>query len=402
MASYEGAEQRGRRTVARVSPLHDPKIRGIIFQVVIAVAVLAFAAWLINNTYENLRRANIASGFGFLSHRAGFEISQTLIYYTPDSTYGRAFLVGLLNTLLVAVIGIVLASIIGFIVGVARLSKNWLIRTIAGVYVETLRNIPVLLQLLFWYKAVLSVLPGPRQGFALPFGANLSNRGLILPSFITEPGFMATVVAAIVAVGAVMLMNRWAHQRQMATGQPFPSMWASIAVLILLPGLVFIGTGRPMTIEYPELQGFNFVGGIHISPEFIALTLGLTLYTASFIAEIVRGGILAVSHGQTEAASALGLKRSWTLRLVVIPQALRVIIPPLTNQYLNLTKNSSLAVAVGYPDLVGVFARTVLNQTGQAIEVIFITMMVYLFISIVTSILMNWFNRRVALRGVAR
>ena len=401
MAAFEGAE-RDRRPSARVSPLNDPRIRGIIFQVVIAVAVIAFAAWLVNNTYENLRRANIASGFGFLWHRAGFEISQTLISYTPDSTYGRAFVVGLLNTLLVAAIGIVLASIIGFIVGVSRLSKNWLIRTLASVYVETLRNIPVLLQLLFWYKAVLSVLPGPRQGFALPLGANLSNRGLILPSGIPGTGFIATVIAAIVAVVAVIVVARWARARQMATGQIFPVMWTSLAILIILPALVFLATGAPLTIEFPTLQGFNFVGGVHIAPEFMALTLGLTLYTAAFIAEIVRGGILAVSHGQTEAASALGLKRSWTLRLVIIPQALRVIIPPLTNQYLNLTKNSSLAVAVGYPDLVGVFARTVLNQTGQAVEVIFITMMVYLAISVATSLFMNWFNRRIALRGTER
>lgn len=402
MAAYGDPDARVGRAPPRVSPLNDPRIRGIVFQVVIAVAVIAFAAWLANNTYENLRRANIASGFGFLWQRAGFEISQTLVPYTPDSTYGRAFVVGLLNTLLVAVIGVVLASIVGFIVGVSRLSKNWLVRTMASVYVETLRNIPVLLQLLFWYKAVLSVLPGPRQGFALPLGTNLSNRGLIIPNAIPGTGFSATVIAAAVAVVMVFLIARWARARQMATGQTFPVLWASIAILVLFPVVVFVATGAPLTIELPELKGFNFVGGVHISPEFMALTLGLTLYTAAFIAEIVRGGILAVSHGQTEAASALGLKRSWTLRLVIIPQALRVIIPPLTNQYLNLTKNSSLAVAVGYPDLVGVFARTVLNQTGQAVEVIFITMMVYLTISIATSLFMNWFNRRIALRGTER
>ncbi|MCR4283618.1 MAG: amino acid ABC transporter permease [Bauldia sp.] len=396
MAVSEHVDHVGRRP-ARASMLYDPRVRGIVVQVVLAIAVVVFFVWIANNTYENLRRANIASGFGFVWQRSGFDISQTLIPYSIESTYGRAFLVGLLNTLLVAVVGIVLASIIGFLLGVARLSRNWLISRIATVYVETLRNIPVLLQLLFWYKAVLSVLPGPQQGFPLPFGSNLSNRGLILPNPIPQPGFVATPIAIFVAVVAVALLARWSRTRQMATGKRFPMIWAAIPILVGLPLLVFLAAGAPLAIEYPELRGFNFVGGLHISPEFTALTLGLVLYTSTYIGEIVRAGILAVSHGQTEAAYAVGLRPRQTLRLIIVPQALRVIIPPLTSQYLNLIKNSSLAIAVGYPDLVGVFARTVLNQTGQAVEVILITMLVYLAISLATSLFMNWFNARVAL-----
>jgi general L-amino acid transport system permease protein len=385
------------RPPASASWLNDPKVRGIVLQILLAVVVVAFFVWIANNTYENLRRSNIASGFGFLWHRAGFDISQTLIPYSIESSYGRAFLVGLLNTLLVAIIGIVLASIIGFMAGVARLSPNWLVAKIATVYVETLRNVPVLLQLLFWYKAVLTVLPGPRQGYQLPLSINLSNRGLILPSASAGPGFGTTLIALLFAAGVVVWVARWARRRQMETGERFPVFWTSLALLVGLPLLVFLATGAPLSITYPELKGFNFVGGWTVTPEFLALTLGLVLYTGTYIAEVVRGGILAVSHGQTEAAYALGLRRGMVLRLVVVPQALRVIIPPLTNQYLNLTKNSSLAIAVGYPDLVAVFARTVLNQTGQAVEVIFITMMVYLALSLLTSLLMNWFNRRVAL-----
>jgi general L-amino acid transport system permease protein len=377
--------------------IYDPKVRGIAFQAALTVGFLAFVAWVAHNTIQNLQRANIASGFDFLWGRAGFDISQTLIAYTNDATYGRAFLIGLLNTLLVAALGIVFASILGFIVGVARLSKNWLLARIATVYVETFRNIPLLLQLLFWYKAVLSVLPGPRQSYQLPLGSNLSNRGLMVPYPLVGEGFGKTLVAVVVAIAAVILISTWAKRRQMATGQLFPTFMVGLGILIVLPLVVFLFTGAPLSFEYPELKGFNFVGGFQIKPEFMALLLGLVLYTATYIGEIVRAGILAVAHGQTEAAYALGFRPGFTLRLIVIPQALRVIIPPLTSQYLNLTKNSSLAVAVGYPDLVAVFSGTVLNQTGQAVEVIFITMTVYLAISLATSAFMNWFNRRVAL-----
>ena len=396
MAVQESAHGLLDRRPRIVALAYDPKVRAIVFQAVLAVSLVGFFVWIANNTIANLTRANIASGFGFLGTRAGFDISQALITYTIEMSYGRAFLVGLLNTLVVAALGIALASILGFLLGIARLSKNWLIGRIATVYVETFRNIPVLLQLLFWYKAVLSVLPGPRQGIALPFGANLSNRGLLLPRPVFQPGFWLTVIAIAVAIAAVVAVANWAYRRRMATGQGFATFRVNLAILIGLPLIVFLATGAPLSFNIPELKGFNFVGGVQINPEFMALLLGLVLYTATYIAEIVRAGILAVSQGQTEAAYSVGLRPGVTLRLVIIPQAMRVIIPPLTSQYLNLTKNSSLAVAVGYPDLVSV-SGTILNQTGQAVEVIFIMMLVYLAVSLGTSLFMNWFNRRVAL-----
>ena len=396
MAPRDGPPARRGRSRG-TSPLYDPFLRGLVAQALVAVALILVIGWFTNNTIDNLRRANIASGFDFLWNRAGFDISQHLIAYTADDTYARAFVVGLLNTLLVAFVGIVLATILGFIAGVARLARNPLISGIAAIYVETLRNIPVLLQLLFWYRAVLAVLPAPRQAIGLPLGGFLSNRDLLLPTFVWGEGAIVVLAAFGAAVVAVVALAVWARRRQMATGRPFPTFLVGIAVLVAVPALAFVAAGMPATLEYPELKGFNFVGGFHILPEFLALVLGLTLYTATFIAEIVRAGILAVPRGQTEAAYALGLRPRVTLRQVVIPQAMRVIIPPLTNQYLNLTKNSSLAVAIAYPDLVSVFAGTVLNQTGQAVEAIFLTMLVYLLISIVTSLFMNWFNRRVAL-----
>lgn len=385
-----GAEPR------RASLLYDPKVRGIFFQAVLLIAIVWIAWYATTNAIANLQRQNIASGFGFLDATASFEISQTLISYSPASTYGRAFVVGLLNTLLVAAIGVVLATIIGLLIGIARLSSNWLLRQLATAYVEILRNIPVLLQLVFWYFAVLKALPGPRQSLTF-FGAALNIRGLFLPRPVFGAGsgaFDAAVIVALIAIGVVHL---WAKRRQVATGQQFPVFWTSLGLLIGLPFLALAATGFPVTFDLPELKGFNYVGGIIVGPELVALVMGLTLYTASYIAEIVRAGIVAVNKGQSEAAHALGLSQGATLRLVVLPQALRVIIPPLTSQYLNLTKNSSLAVAIGYPDLVGVFAGTVLNQTGQAIECILITMGVYLTISLVTSGIMNWFNARVAL-----
>ncbi|HZP21220.1 MAG TPA: amino acid ABC transporter permease [Bauldia sp.] len=386
-----------RSAAGRRSVFYDPKIRGIAVQIVTIGILVGLILWIVHNTIANLQRSHIASGFGFLGSRAGFDISQSLIPYSMEATYARAFLVGLLNTLLVGGVGIVLASIIGFILGIARLSKNWLIAKIAAVYVETLRNIPVLLQLMFWYKAVLTVLPGPRQALFLPLGANLSNRGLLLPRPILGDGFYLTPLAFLASLAVALLIAAWARRRQMATGQQFPSFRVGLLIVVVATAAVFIATGRPLDFDFPQLKGFNFLGGFNVSPELLALVFGLVLYTATYIGEIVRAGILAVSHGQTEAAYSLGLRAGPTLRLVVIPQALRVIIPPLTSQYLNLIKNSSLAVAIGYPDLVSVFAGTVLNQTGQAVEAIFITMAVYLAISLVTSLAMNIFNRRVAL-----
>lgn len=377
--------------------LYDPTIRGILYQVALALFLVLFGAWVFNNTVENLRAANIASGFGFMSDRAGFDIAQKPIEFTPDDTHGRAFLVSLVNTLIVAVLGIIGATLLGFIAGVARLSPNWLLSKVAMVYVETFRNVPLLLQLLFWYKAVLSVLPGPRQGIELPLASNLSNRGLIIPRPVAGDGFGTVEIAILLAVAVVFGISRWAKRRQEQTGQIFPVFRVGLAILIGLPLAAFLVAGAPLTFEYPELKGFNFVGGFVIKPELMALLLGLIIYTGAFIAEVVRAGIMAISHGQTEAAFALGLKPGVTMRRIIIPQAMRVIIPPLTSQYLNLTKNSSLAVAVGYPDVVAVFAGSTLNITGRAVEVIFITMGVYLTISLITAAFMNWFNARVAL-----
>jgi amine acid ABC transporter, permease protein, 3-TM region, His/Glu/Gln/Arg/opine family len=377
--------------------VYDPVVRGYVFQVVLALVVVWIGYDIVTNTITNLRNANIASGFGFLDARAGFEVSQSLIDYSSDSSYGDAFIVGLLNTLLVAALGIVLATIIGFVVGIARLSPNWLLRKVAMVYVEIFRNIPVLLQLLFWYKAVLAVLPQPRNSISLPFSVELNNRGLIMPRFVPQDGFGLVLAALAVAVVAVFFIARWAKARQMATGQQFHTVRVGLAILVGVPLLAYLVTGMPLVVEYPELAGFNFRGGLSLKPEFLALLLGLSIYTASFIAEIVRAGIKAVSWGQSEAAFALGLRPGLTTRLIIIPQAMRVIIPPLTSQYLNLTKNSSLAVAIGYPDLVSVFSGTVLNQTGQAVEVILITMGVYLTISLLTATFMNWFNNRMRL-----
>jgi len=382
---------------ARVAFYNDPRLRGLFYQTLLFAVVLWLGYEFVINARDNLRAAKIATGFGFLDNTAGFGINQTLIPYTESDTYGRVFVVGLLNTLLVAVIGIVLATILGFVVGISRLSSNWLLQRIAGAYVELIRNLPLLFQILFWYLAVLGALPGPRQSISLMGEVFINNRGLFLPQPVFDAG--SGVVAAAFAAGvlASIAVGTWARRRREATGRPFPVLWTTLALIFGLTILALIATGFPISFDKPVLRGFNFAGGARVIPEFVALLVALTTYTAAFIAEIVRAGILAVSHGQTEAAYSLGLRRGQTLRLVVIPQALRVIIPPLTSQYLNLTKNSSLAVGIGYPDLVAVFAGTTLNQTGQAIEIIAITMAVYLVISLVTSLLMNWYNARTRL-----
>ena len=382
---------------AKAAVWNDPFYRQIVYQVVL----LGFIIWvfysLVDNTLTNMEARNISSGFGFLETTAGFGIIQTLIPYSEESSYGRAFSVSLMNTILVAVIGILLATIIGFIVGIARLSTNYVIRKLATAYIEVLRNLPLLLQIFFWYFAVLQAVPGPRDSINILSAFFINNRGFYLPAPLTEPAFDAVYIVFFLGIIASIFIARWAKKRQMATGQQFPVFYTSLGLIIGLPILTLLVTGVPLSFEYPELKGFNFVGGIVLIPEFIALTLALATYTASFIAEIVRAGIQGVSHGQTEAAHALGIKHSHTLRLVIIPQAMRIIIPPLTSQYLNLTKNSSLAVAIAYPDLVSVFAGTVLNQTGQAVEVILMTMAVYLSLSIITSIFMNWYNAKMAL-----
>jgi len=321
-----------------------------------------------------------------------------LVPYAASESFGRALLVGLLNTLAVAAIGVVFATILGFVVGVARLSRNWLISRIASIYIEVIRNIPLLLQIIFWYQVLGKSTPGPRQSIDIGGLFFINNRGLYMPAPVTQEGFWLTPVAFAVGIVAAVFMRRWARARQMATGQQFPVLWTALGLIFGLPLLALIVTGMPFHWDYPALKGFNFSGGMVLIPEFISLTFALVIYTGAFIGENVRAGIMAVNHGQTEASYALGLRPGPTLRLVVIPQAMRVIIPPLTSQYLNLTKNSSLATAIGYPDLVAVFAGTVLNQTGQAVECIAITMAVYLFLSLTTSVFMNWFNRRVALK----
>jgi general L-amino acid transport system permease protein len=353
----------GSGQAAKASFLYRPEVRQVIYQIILIV-LLGIAVWeIVNNVADNLRRQNIASGFGFWDRTSGFDISQTLIAYSNTSTYGQAFWVGLTNTLLVAVLGIAFATILGFVIGIARLSSNWVVAKLATVYVEVIRNLPLLLQLMFWYFAVLKNLPGPRQSLALPAGASLNVRGLYLPAPVPQDGFGAVMLALLIGIVGSIAVSMWARRRQMATGQQFPVLWTSLALIFGLPLLAYLLTGMPLTFDYPELKGFNFQGGMVVQPEFMALLLGLSIYTASFIAEIVRAGIMGVSKGQKEAARAIGLTNGQMLRLVVIPQAARIIIPPLTSQYLNLTKNSSLAVAIGYPDFVSVFTGTVLNQT---------------------------------------
>jgi len=386
-----------RRTPSLLDLLYRPEVRQVLFQIVLIIALAALFWMIISNTAANLRRQNIASGFGFWNTTAGFDISQTLIQYTNTSTYGRVFWVGLTNTMLVATIGVVFATIVGFIMGIARLSTNWLIARLATVYVETIRNIPLLLQLFVWYFAVLKSLPPPRQSLELMGGAVLNLRGLYLPEPLPQPGFEAPLAALALGVLASIGSAIWAKRRQRLTGAQFHTGLAAFVLIVLLPVATFFVVGAPLEFDYPTLRGFNYTGGIVVLPELLALLLGLVIYTGAFIAEIVRAGIQGVPKGQKEAASAIGLSTGQTLRLVVIPQAMRIIIPPLTSNYLNLIKNSSLAVAIAYPDLVSVFAGTVLNQTGQAVEVILITMLVYLTLSLFTSLLMNWFNARMAL-----
>ena len=380
----------------RRSLINDPNARAVFFQILVLGGVALLGWYLVSNVLENLARQNIATGFSFLDREASFAIGESLIAYSPASSYSQALLVGFLNTIKVAVLGIVLATILGTIIGIARLSSNFLVAKLASIYVEVIRNIPVLLQLFFWYAVIGESLPNPRQALNPVPGVFLSNRGMKFPALADDPIWIWVGLAILVAIVGVWFLARWARKRQEATGQQFPTVLASIGVLIALPLLTWLAGGAPTALDLPELQGFNFRGGTNISPEFAALLLGLTVYTASFIAEIVRSGIRAVNWGQTEAASALGLHRGTILRLVVLPQALRIIVPPTTSQYLNLTKNSSLAVAIGYPDLVSV-ANTTLNQTGQAIEAVAIMMTVYLTISLGISLFMNWYNKHIAL-----
>lgn len=382
---------------ARASLFYDPKVRSIVFQVVLIGLLAAGVWWIVNNTIENLQRSHIRTGFDFLRGRAGFDISDTLIQYNSDSTYGRALLVGLANTALVAVCGIITATILGFLIGIARLSKNWLLNKLATVYVEIFRNIPPLLVIFFLYLGVLSLLPLPRDSYNLPFGSYLNSRGFYLPRLVWGDGSWLVLLGLALGILFSFFVSRWATARQMATGQQFPVFWAGFALIVGMPLLGLAAAGFPLTVDYPQAGTFNMTGGLNIKPEFLSLYLALSIYTASFIAEIVRAGILGVPKGQTEAYSALGIRPSIGMRKVIIPQALRIIIPPLTSQYLNLTKNSSLAVAIGYPDLYAI-GGTILNQTGQAIEIVAIFGVIYLGLSLLTSLFMNWFNSKMALK----
>jgi general L-amino acid transport system permease protein len=364
---------------------------------ILFVAALAWIAYeIVANARANLEAQRITSGFGFLANTAGFDVSQALIPYSGSDTYTRVFFVGLLNTLLVAVIGIFFATIIGFLVGLGRLSPNWLLSRVAGAYVELVRNLPLLFQILFWYLAVLSTLPNPRQSISLFGSFFLSNRGFVIPKPIGHEGLTAFVIAVVIAIAASLALRSYARRLLFQSGKLLKIWPYVLGLLIGLPLLTALVFGKPVTFEIPELKGFNFSGGSRVIPEFVALTVALSTYTAAFIAEIVRAGVLSVHKGQMEAGSSLGLSRGSTLRLIVVPQALRVILPPLTNQYLNLTKNSSLAVGIGYPDLFSVFAGTTLSQTGQAIEIIAITMGVYLLISLVTSAIMSFYGWRLS------
>jgi general L-amino acid transport system permease protein len=374
----------------------DPKKRAIIYQIAVLLGIGLLAYYLVSNTLLNLQKQSIATGFGFLQKESSFEIGESLISYSAANSYGRALLVGTLNTLKVAFVGIVVTVLLGTIIGIARLSSNWLVSKLAGFYIEVMQDIPVLLQLFFWYAIFYEALPSPRGALCLMNGLFLCNRGVIFAVPEAHPAHKFIFLAFLAGCVLIYLLRRWAKKRQEKTGRYFPVFRVSIVIVTALPLFTWLAFGAPMQMNMPKLTGFNFEGGITVSPEFIALLLGLVLYTAAFVAEVVRAGIQSVSKGQTEAAMSIGLRPPMVLNLVILPQALRVIIPPLTSQLLNLTKNSSLAVAIGYPDFVSV-ANTTINQTGQAIEGVSLIMAVYLVFSLSTSAFMNWYNKKAAL-----
>ncbi|MEY4091467.1 MAG: hypothetical protein RLZZ496_649 [Pseudomonadota bacterium] len=387
----------GRPSDSKVVFYNDPRIRSLFFQLLLLGLIVALFWFAYDNTVSNLRKRNIAQGFAFWDVEAGFDISQTLISYSAASSYGRAFWVGLLNTMLVSLVSIFFATILGVIIGILRLSRNWLVAKLAMVYVEIFRNVPLLLILYFWYRGVLGLLPEPRESIKLPADILLNTRGLLMPKPIFGDAFIYPLIAFVstVILGAVLFW--WARRVQARTGNRPNAGLFSTSMIIGLPLIVFFLSGSPLSFDVPVQGRFNASGGMTLPPEFVSLVIGLTTYTAAFIAENVRAGIVAISKGQTEASQALGLSHGQTIRLVIMPQALRVIVPLLNSEYLSLTKNSSLGVSIGYPDLVNVFTGTVLNQTGQAVEMVSVTMLVYLTLSLLTSAFMNWFNRRVAL-----
>ncbi|MBA4782270.1 MAG: amino acid ABC transporter permease [Rhizobiales bacterium] len=397
---HGGGETERSRASEKTAFFNDPKVRGTVIQVIL-IALLIYAGWsIVQNTAANLAAQGKAFGFDFLNNAAGFDVNQTLIDYGRESSFWRVYFVGLLNTLLVAILGIIIATFLGFTIGVARLSKNWIVSKAAYLYVEALRNIPLLLWIFIFYFGVLRLLPEKKNPLFAEFDGALgflSVGGWIAPKPIAGELFWLTGAAFLIGIVGSLLVSNWARKRQFETGQQFPVGWASLGLIIGMPLVVFLASGLPLTFELPKMARFGPSGGMSVIPEFIALLTALSIYTSAFIAEIVRAGILAINKGQTEAAYALGLRAKPTLNLVIIPQALRVIIPPLTNQFLNLTKNSSLAVAIAYPELVSIFAGTSLNQSGRAVEIIIITMLTYLTLSLMTSSFMNWYNNRMAL-----
>jgi general L-amino acid transport system permease protein len=385
--------------------LYDTRYRSLTIQAIAMIAFMAAAAWLVNNTVQNLATLGKDFDFGFLGARAGYDISQSLIPYTNDSTHARAALVGIVNTLLVAFVGCILATVIGVLMGVLRLSGNWLVAKLAAIYVDGFRNIPVLLWILATMAIITDLAPAPaafrgeNATASMLFGSiAVTNRGLYIPWPVFGPGWQVVVGAFLAAIAAIVAFGRYATRRQEATGETMPTFWIKLGILVLPVLLANLVMGGPITLDYPELQRFNFEGGGFLDKSFIALTLALALYTGAFIAESVRAGIQAVSRGQSEAAGALGLRPRRVMSLVVLPQALRVIIPPLISQYLNLTKNSSLAIAVGYADVRATLGGITMNQTGRELECMLLLMGFYLVLSLLISSVMNWYNASVALK----
>ena len=375
----------------------NERSRSLVIQIVALVALLVTLAWIINNTIQNFEHLGVETGYGFLEHPASYDINQRLIEYSSRSTHARAAVVGFLNTVLVAVTGIIFATLLGFTIGILRLSNNWLVARLMTAYIEFTRNVPVLLHILLWYGIVVHVLPHPKQAIEPVSGLFLSNRGFYLPRPVFEDFAWVIPASLVVTLVGVWLFARHARRVQERTGRIYPVLSVSLAAIITVPVIAYFASGMPINLDWPALKGFNYKGGIALKPEFFALWFALSIYTAAFIAEVVRSGIVAVSHGQTEASYSLGIKPGWTMRLVIIPQALRVIVPPLISQYLNLTKNSSLAIAVGYMDLTATIGRISLNQTGRALECMSIVLTVYLLISLTISAFMNWYNRRIRL-----
>ena len=374
--------------------LRNQKVRGILFQILTILGLIAFLWYIGSNTMTNIEQRGIRTGFDFLNSTAGFSIDETPIEFSSTDTHGRVFLVGLSNTLIITFFGIILSTILGLIIGVLRLSNNWIIKKLAATYIDIFRNIPILLQILFWYNVVLSALPSPKQSINFFSSIFINNRGLYIPTPELNSTTIFVLSSLVVVIIGAIFLNKWANKRQEETGEDFPVILVLLGAIIIVPIIAYFIGGANFNFDYPKLGGFNFSGGKVISPEFLALTFALVIYTATFIAEAIRSGIEAVSKGQKEAAASIGLSSYQALKLVVLPQAIRIAIPPVINQYLNLAKNSSLAAAIGYPEIVTVFAGTSLNQTGQAIEILAITMLVYLTISLVVSAILNWFNHK--------